>query len=150
MERRCSICSVQEFKYKCPTCRVPYCSVTCYKSHFNNCVPTAAQDLTDNKTGEQQLYQYKFPTEDTVPIELLSKLGSNQELVQLLKNSHLQDFLKTVDSAQNPRRLMRQAMQEPLFLEFVDECLKVVAPTRRELSDQEILDSIKESFEENQ
>jgi len=150
MERRCNICSIEQYKYKCPHCRVPYCSVGCYKTHLESCLPNSDQQLTDNKTGDQRLYKYKFPTEDTVPIEVLSKLGENQELVQLLKNSHLQDFLKTVDSAQYPRKLMRQAMQEPLFLEFVDECLKVVAPTTRELSDQEILDSIKESFEENQ
>ncbi|CUS12465.1 unnamed protein product [Tuber aestivum] len=29
----CRICQEAESKYKCPTCRAPYCSLTCYKPH---------------------------------------------------------------------------------------------------------------------
>eukprot|EP00117_Sycon_ciliatum_P036707 scpid20919/ scgid27595/ Zinc finger HIT domain-containing protein 2 len=33
----CGICNVKEFRYTCPKCNVPYCSVDCYKneSHLN-------------------------------------------------------------------------------------------------------------------
>ncbi|RPA97351.1 hypothetical protein L873DRAFT_1836413 [Choiromyces venosus 120613-1] len=29
----CGICEEAESKYKCPTCKVPYCSLACYKPH---------------------------------------------------------------------------------------------------------------------
>ena len=33
---------------------------------------------------------------------------------------------------------MRKAMQEPLFIEFVDECLKVIEPTGVQLTDEQV------------
>ncbi|OCK85712.1 hypothetical protein K432DRAFT_421536 [Lepidopterella palustris CBS 459.81] len=33
MATLCGICSQQPPKYKCPTCRLPYCSLACFKSH---------------------------------------------------------------------------------------------------------------------
>ena len=35
-------------------------------------------------------------------------------------------------------RLMRKAMREPLFIEFVDECLKIIEPTSQQLSDKQV------------
>ncbi|XP_063106990.1 zinc finger HIT domain-containing protein 3 isoform X4 [Cavia porcellus] len=32
----CVIC-LEKPKYRCPTCRVPYCSVTCFKKHKEQC-----------------------------------------------------------------------------------------------------------------
>ncbi|KAK3165862.1 hypothetical protein QOZ80_1AG0038690 [Eleusine coracana subsp. coracana] len=29
----CSVCNEAPSKYKCPSCRTPYCSVTCFKNH---------------------------------------------------------------------------------------------------------------------
>jgi hypothetical protein len=45
---------------------------------------------------------------------------------QILQNPHLQELLVAVDRSPNPDRTMQLAMQEPLFVEFADECLKVV------------------------
>ncbi|KAF0715198.1 hypothetical protein AaE_011382 [Aphanomyces astaci] len=33
MSATCGICSVGPRKYKCPLCRLPYCSTVCYKVH---------------------------------------------------------------------------------------------------------------------
>ena len=33
---------------------------------------------------------------------------------------------------------MRKAMREPLFIEFVDECLKIIEPTSQQLSDKQV------------
>lgn len=46
----------------------------------------------------------------------------------LLSNKHLRDFLKAIDSAENARKAMKFAMLEPLFVEFADECMKIVEP----------------------
>ncbi|KAF2093210.1 hypothetical protein NA57DRAFT_81548 [Rhizodiscina lignyota] len=29
----CGICKAHPPKYKCPTCKLPYCSIACYKNH---------------------------------------------------------------------------------------------------------------------
>lgn len=47
-------------------------------------------------------------------------------MLDLFRNKHLRDFLKEVDSAPNAWKAMKYAMLEPLFVEFADECLKVV------------------------
>lgn len=34
----CQICNTREAAYSCPKCRVPYCSVHCYRNHKEDCV----------------------------------------------------------------------------------------------------------------
>ena len=34
--------------------------------------------------------------------------------------------------------LMRKAMHEPLFVEFVDECLRILEPAGQQLSDEQV------------
>lgn len=48
---------------------------------------------------------------------------------QIFKNPHLQELLVSIDSSSNPEYAMQLAMQEPLFIEFADECLRVIEPT---------------------
>lgn len=52
--------------------------------------------------------------------------GQSKELCDLLCNPHLRRLLRSVDSAENKDAAMRAAMQEPLFTEFSDQCLKIV------------------------
>jgi hypothetical protein len=47
---------------------------------------------------------------------------------QILQNPHLQELLVSVDRSPNAERAMQLAMQEPLFVEFADECLKIIEP----------------------
>lgn len=55
-------------------------------------------------------------------------LGNSEPLRRLLYNPHLRQLLQQIDVAPNAWKAMRAAMQEPLFVEFADECLKVVEP----------------------
>ena len=66
---------------------------------------------------------YQFTTVDTVPKEKLQQLEKSEKLRQLLSNPHLRTFLTKLDSSEDKGRLMRKAMREPLFVEFVDCCL---------------------------
>lgn len=50
----------------------------------------------------------------------------NQELKNILCNHHLREMLVAIDKSTNPAATMQQAMLEPIFVEFADECLKVV------------------------
>lgn len=57
---------------------------------------------------------------------LISSTGHSKELRDLLCNPHLRQLLHSVDTADNKYDAMKAAMQEPLFVEFSDQCLKTV------------------------
>lgn len=59
---------------------------------------------------------------------LLIITETSEEVTKLLTNSHLRNLLVTVDNSQNPEEIMQKAMQEPIFVEFADACLKVAEP----------------------
>lgn len=67
-----------------------------------------------------------FETIDTVPAQKLEELKNSEGLKELLHNKYLRDFLQELNDARNPWKAMKAAMSEPLFLEFADECLKVI------------------------
>lgn len=70
-----------------------------------------------------------FTTIDTVPLEQLARLKDSEHLKNLLANPHLRKFIKEVHGSRNPSNAMKVAMQEPLFVEFADECMRVVDPS---------------------
>ncbi|KAM9348042.1 zinc finger HIT domain-containing protein 3 [Symphorus nematophorus] len=130
----CSVCSEQTPKYRCPTCKIRYCSLGCYKRHKDTCVPSEQLAPPDPEVKEA------FNTEpwtvedlldaddiiDKVPLQRLQLLGQSKELRDLLCNPHLRQLLRSVDGADNKYDAMKSAMQEPLFAEFSDQCLKIV------------------------
>ncbi|CAD7089027.1 unnamed protein product [Hermetia illucens] len=124
----CITCNVNTTKYKCPLCKAYYCSLPCYTTHKE--VPCkATDDETKNVEVPEPRKPMPFKTEDTVDITKLEALEHSEGLRNLLYNPHLRNFLKEVDSAPDAWKAIRSAMQEPLFLEFADECLKIVEPT---------------------
>nr|XP_057942911.1 zinc finger HIT domain-containing protein 3 [Doryrhamphus excisus] len=130
----CSVCSEQTPKYRCPCCKIRYCSVSCYKRHKDSCLPLKQPEPsvpegkdasgTDTRSVEDLLQEDDIP--DIVPPERLQLLGQSEELKDLLRNPHLRQLLRAVDSADSKEEAMKAAMQEPLFVEFSDQCLKVV------------------------
>jgi zinc finger HIT domain-containing protein 3 len=67
-----------------------------------------------------------FTTIDTIPPEKLEKLGESDAIKELLKNLHLRNFLEEIFKASNSWNAMKLAMGEPIFLEFANECSKVI------------------------
>ncbi|XP_023344810.1 zinc finger HIT domain-containing protein 3 [Eurytemora carolleeae] len=147
MVTKCEVCTLLEKKYKCPTCNILYCSVACFKTHIDNCIPSVKSTEDPHVESSSTSGVHKFQTAETVPVDQLQLLRKSEALKELLRNPHLQEFLKTIDSSENPPRLMRKAMQEPLFIEFVDECLKVIEPTGIQLTDEQVLAAIQEDIE---
>lgn len=130
-EKRCEVCSAKTAKYKCPKCRLKYCSVGCYKTHQSQqCQPVEAPHRQAVEDAEEHVPQHQvlFPTDDTVPSRTLEKLRECEELKNLLGNPHLRDLLREVDGAANAGAAMRRAMLEPIFTEFADAALGVVEP----------------------
>ena len=57
-----------------------------------------------------------------------SLTGHSRELRNMLFNKHLKEMIKEIDASQNPEKLLTNAMQIPIFTEFVDACLRIVEP----------------------
>ncbi|EFA09025.1 zinc finger HIT domain-containing protein 3 [Tribolium castaneum] len=130
MDKTCVICK-EEGKYKCPTCFVYYCSVQCCRKHRENkCdvwVKNGGEALPQAEISQTKA---RYTSADTVPFEKLQLLNGDENLKNLLCNPHLRDLLVTINNSKEPEKIMQMAMQEPLFLEFADACLKVVEPPR--------------------
>ena len=128
MTKICCICDKTDCSYKCPICKVPYCSVVCYKEHKeSNCQPEESQQ-GGVKEDKPERIKYEFPTEDTVPIEKLEQLRYNEDLRNCLKNPHVRNIMRAILTDKNPTKVIALAMTEPIFVEMANECLKVVEP----------------------
>ncbi|XP_008576739.1 PREDICTED: zinc finger HIT domain-containing protein 3 isoform X2 [Galeopterus variegatus] len=114
----CVVC-LEKPKYRCPACRVPYCSVTCFRKHKDDddCV-------ADFLNSDEE--------EDRVSLQSLKNLGESATLRSLLLNPHLRQLMISLDQGDNKAKLMRAYMQEPLFVEFADCCLRIVEPSQNE------------------
>lgn len=68
--------------------------------------------------------------EDRVSLQKLRNLGESATLRSLLLNPHLRQLMVNLDQGDNKAKLMKACMQEPLFVEFADCCLRIVEPSR--------------------
>ncbi|XP_040613388.1 zinc finger HIT domain-containing protein 3-like [Mesocricetus auratus] len=68
--------------------------------------------------------------EDRVYLQNLKNLGESATLRSLLLNPHPRQLMVNLDQGDNKAKLMKACMQEPLFVEFADRCLRIVEPSR--------------------
>ncbi|XP_017268043.1 zinc finger HIT domain-containing protein 3 [Kryptolebias marmoratus] len=133
----CNVCSEETPKYRCPTCKIRYCSLGCYKKHKDICLPDEkpASLNPDSKDADSPVSAEPWSVDDLlheddiidkVPMQRLQMLGQSKDLRDLLCNPHLRRLLRSVDGAERKDEAMKAAMQEPLFVEFSDQCLKIV------------------------
>ncbi|XP_059573345.1 zinc finger HIT domain-containing protein 3 isoform X1 [Alligator mississippiensis] len=139
----CGGCGAAVAKYRCPRCREPYCSVPCCRQHKERCAaprhsppasrpPGAATAHTPGNSWSVEDILTDSDEQDRVPLQKLKRLGESEELKDLLRNPHLRQLLVAVDQAEERNSLMKRYMQEPLFVEFVDCCLRIVEPPEKE------------------
>ncbi|TDH04673.1 hypothetical protein EPR50_G00135260 [Perca flavescens] len=131
----CSVCSEHTPKYRCPACKIRYCSLGCYKRHKDTCLPVEEPAPIEPKVKDsfntetwtvEDLLQEEEDIVDKVPLQRLQLLGQSKELRDILCNPHLRQLLRSIDSADSKDDAMKAAMQEPLFVEFSDQCSKIV------------------------
>ncbi|XP_021473062.2 zinc finger HIT domain-containing protein 3 [Oncorhynchus mykiss] len=136
----CNVCSGETPKYRCPACRIRYCSLSCYKTHKANdtcqplkqSVPPPVQDLNgaySNVSAEDPWTVEDLLDDDQtdkVPLQRLRRLGKSEELRELLRNPHLRQLMSSLDAADSKADAIKTAMQEPLFVELSDQCLQIV------------------------
>ncbi|KAM6048599.1 zinc finger HIT domain-containing protein 3 isoform 3-T3 [Theristicus caerulescens] len=118
----CAVCGAAgAAKYRCPRCAAAYCSVPCCRAHKERCTPEPERERS--AAGEA------FPGGAN---RAGQHAGESEELRGLLLNPHLRQLLLTVDQAEDKSSLMKKYMQEPLFVEFADCCLRIVEPPEKE------------------
>nr|CAX70333.1 Zinc finger HIT domain-containing protein 3 [Schistosoma japonicum] len=119
----CAICTSGTSKYKCPKCIVPYCSLTCYQKHKQSgCEPRSSVPSAVHTTLEED------DMVDYVPKKVLEGLKFSDRIRDLLKNPHLRSLLRFLNDTDKPYTALENAMHEPIFVEFSDECLKIIDP----------------------
>ncbi|XP_054250295.1 zinc finger HIT domain-containing protein 3 [Indicator indicator] len=147
--RPCGVCRVAgAAKYRCPRCAAAYCSVPCCRTHKERCAPEPKREQERAAAGHGPCAAPLFsPTgslwsvedilteddeQDRVPLQKLKLLGESEELQGLLLNPHLRQLLLTLDQAEDKSSFMKKYMQEPLFVEFADCCLRIVESPEKE------------------
>ncbi|XP_069730221.1 zinc finger HIT domain-containing protein 3 [Phaenicophaeus curvirostris] len=142
----CGVCGADGAgRYRCPRCAAAYCSVPCCRTHKERCAPERAEtpgprpraaegQPRSSLAGPPPLEDIlaEGDEQDRVPLQKLQLLGESEELRGLLLNPHLRQLLLTVDQAEDKSSLMKKYMQEPLFVEFADCCLRIVEPPEKE------------------
>ncbi|NXY83320.1 ZNHI3 protein, partial [Alcedo cyanopectus] len=139
--RPCGVCGAAgAAKYRCPRCSAAYCSVPCCRTHKGE-LPAgrgrgggraALLSLPADSPWSVEDILTEDDEQDRVPLQRLKLLGESEELRSLLLNPHLRQLLLTVDQAEDKSSLMKKYMQEPLFVEFADCCLRIVEPPEKE------------------
>ncbi|KAI5803708.1 hypothetical protein EDC01DRAFT_644303 [Geopyxis carbonaria] len=120
MAALCELCNAQDAKYKCPTCRIAYCSLACYKPHKLTHIddaPAAADSTADAPTDDPAA-AYFLDTAGAPPPAPhsalptssqpnLAPLLSDPTLHKLLENATLKkDLLRVHEATQDRARGM--------------------------------------------
>lgn len=120
MPKLCEVCATNEFKYRCPKCRVVYCSVGCYKAH--ECKPRPAQP----KPVEPVKQDATPPSAGLVQPSHVSNIRQDKQLMDCLSNSRLQELMRSIDSAKNRERALDNALEtNPEFKAVMERMLEV-------------------------
>ncbi|KAK7088083.1 zinc finger HIT domain-containing protein 3-like [Littorina saxatilis] len=129
----CTECKEAVAKYKCPKCYARYCSVGCCKLHkAKDCGSHTKSEDNGDSTNKSDVaskaLRWECPREDEdyVPPEQLARLGDSEEVKAMLHNPHLRAILENLVNTDDPAKDMEAVMQEPLFVELADHCLKAV------------------------
>ncbi|KAI7854523.1 hypothetical protein BDC45DRAFT_440532 [Circinella umbellata] len=121
----CGICTDQESKYKCPTCKIPYCSIACFKNHkLEPCQPPAAQ--------ASNIERKKLPTDNTdeddtsrLTLNQLTSLAHSPEVVKYLQDPQIRDWVARIDRSTEPEKEIDTARTaDPKLEEFIQLLLK--------------------------
>ena len=82
-KQKCTFCNDKEVKYICPKCKVPYCSMDCYKKHNEKCTEefyknNVIQELKNTKFNEEEKKVFR------------DKLKNYQEKLNLIDENYTQ------------------------------------------------------------
>jgi hypothetical protein len=124
----CFNCNESSPRYKCPTCYIPYCSVSCCKIH---------KSLGCNKTISPEKDDIDIPeifkeNESTIGFRILSneekvKINHSAYIQRMILSKRLRKHLEEIDKSENRLESLRKMRsRNPEFEEFITKALEEI------------------------
>ncbi|KAF9428473.1 hypothetical protein BGZ94_002264 [Podila epigama] len=133
-KKLCRVCDTNEFKYKCPICTIPYCSLSCYKKHKDTIPVPPVEQRPD------------YLQEESVALlndEQLSRIAQSTKLQEFLQNDGLRRLIRMIDSSENPEYALDKARKEDQrFMEFSEEILAIVGRAPGQTGTEQVLEAM--------
>ncbi|EES03827.2 hypothetical protein BDA96_03G370800 [Sorghum bicolor] len=144
----CCVCKEAPPKYKCPSCRTPYCSVTCFKKHKEeSCQKTSPQEEisksplqeevtalnttciaeSPNTVGPTKALEVEDPSW-VVDNNRLRSLAELKGIQDALRDPELQKMILKIDGSLEPEKELEKLMEGQAFGQFADKILDIVSP----------------------
>ncbi|KAL6210882.1 hypothetical protein ACLB2K_016112 [Fragaria x ananassa] len=141
----CQVCNEAQSKYKCPSCRAPYCSVPCFKKHKetpcasplhsednpkSTCVLPVQSEEKPSAAPELVVERPITVTEPSAVLEReqLEAIASSSELRDALKDESLQKLIESIDCSPDAENELDKAMDMEVFRLFTDKILSTINP----------------------
>ncbi|KAK1943535.1 Zinc finger HIT domain-containing protein 3 [Phytophthora citrophthora] len=138
MAQQCAVCEAAEAKYKCPTCRAPYCSLVCCKKHKETpCEPpsTPEQPQEPPQSTPTPATAMNVDAKDEDPVEKLTDeqmdvLRTCADVKEMLSNPAITQALTQINSSQDKMKALEKALLDPTFAKFMYQALDEVVPAK--------------------
>ncbi|KAG0478914.1 hypothetical protein HPP92_013633 [Vanilla planifolia] len=114
--RQCEVCQDRLYKYKCPSCLMPYCSLECFKRHKENCCSMSSSP--QEETISLMLPNRSFVVDETSWIlgsEQLKCIAESISIQDALKDKELQKLIQKIDSSSEPEEELDKAKERDGF-----------------------------------
>lgn len=133
----CKICEIEQSKYKCPKCRVSYCSLVCFKKHKENLCEVTESTSNAEAPKRKEITPIGAPDEED-PSRLtpqdLEKLVYSKEVHEFLKYPQIREIIKKIDLSKTPEKDLDYIRSEDTI--FDDFTKKIVEITFKEKLEQ--------------
>ncbi|KAF9688464.1 hypothetical protein SADUNF_Sadunf02G0199800 [Salix dunnii] len=128
-KHKCQVCNEAESKYKCPSCRVPYCSLVCFTKHKETpcTIPVSVEEkpVADLQVVERRPIRVDETGEVLLKLQLES-IASSSEIRNDLMDESLQKLILKIDCSTDPESELDAAMGVDVFRIFTDKILSAI------------------------
>ncbi|KAI9984196.1 hypothetical protein PInf_013769 [Phytophthora infestans] len=134
MAQLCMVCETTESKYKCPTCRAPYCSLACCKKHKETpCEPASVLEKsqeslqsTPTPANAKDVDEEGENNTETLTEEQMDALRMSNGVKNMLANPAITQALTQIDSSQDKMKMLEKALLDATFATFMYQTLDEV------------------------
>ncbi|KAH7491621.1 hypothetical protein PRIC1_002971 [Phytophthora ramorum] len=131
----CVMCATTESKYKCPTCRAPYCSLVCCKKHKESpCEPAPEKPqeppTVTPATAMEVQEEKEVDSAEKLTDEQIGVLKTSAGVKEMLGNVVITQALAQIDSSQDKMKALEKALLDPTFAKFMYQALDEVVPAK--------------------
>uniref|UniRef100_A0AAV1TR98 HIT-type domain-containing protein n=1 Tax=Peronospora matthiolae TaxID=2874970 RepID=A0AAV1TR98_9STRA len=127
MPQPCGVCTTTEAKYRCPTCRILYCSLACSKTHNETpCAPLPAPEKPRESTVTSAPSISMDEKRERLTEEQMGTLETCASVKKWLANPAITTALTQIECSQDKTKALEKALLDPPFAEFMYHALDQV------------------------